>query len=154
MLRRGGGVSVGDGDRRPLCLHLCCDGASRGNPGPASAAAVLRDEEGTVLTEVSQRLGSTTNNVAEYFGLIIGLEEALKLRADEVVVESDSQLLVRQCSGEYRVRNARLRRLRDWVSRLEQGFTRVTYRHVPRERNREADALARRAFKKSSPAEE
>ena len=107
-----------------------------------------------MLVEVAERLGSTTNNVAEYFGLIIGLEEALKLRADEVVVESDSQLLVRQCLGTYKVRDARLRRLHGWVHRLAEGFRRVTYKHVPREDNREADALARSALKESSAAGE
>ncbi len=146
-------MSVSDDGRKTLRLHLCCDGASGGNPGPAASAAILRDDEGIILAEVAQELGSTTNNVAEYFGLIIGLEEALKLRADEVLVESDSQLLVRQCLGEYKVRDARLRRLHHWVGRLEEGFCRVTYRHVPREENREADALARNALKEPSAPE-
>ena len=146
-------MSVGDDCRKPLRLHLCCDGASRGNPGPAASGAILRDDEGIILAEVAQELGSTTNNVAEYFGRIIGLEEALKLRADEVLVESDSQLLVRQCLGEYKVRDARLRRLHDWVRRLAEGFRRVTYRYVPREDNREADALARNALKAPSTPE-
>jgi len=147
-------VSVSDRRRKPFRVHLCCDGASRGNPGPAASAAILRDDEGTVLVEVAEPLGSTTNNVAEYFGLIIGLEEALKLRADEVVVASDSQLLVRQCLGEYKVRDVRLRRLRGWARRLEEGFSRVTYRHVPREENREADALACKVLdERSAPGE-
>ncbi len=141
-------MSVNQGRRKNLRLYLQTDGASRGNPGPAASAAVVRDHEGTVLAEVVQELGPTTNNVAEYFGLIIGLEEALKLRADEVVVESDSQLIVRQCLGEYKVRDARLRRLHRWVRRLEDGFHRVTYRYVPREENRRADALARRLLRR------
>ena len=124
-------------------LHLEIDGSSLGNPGPAASAAVLRDAEGTVLAEVTQSLGTTTSNVAEYFGLIIGLEEALKLRAEEVVVAGDSQLLIRQRLGEYRVRDPRLRRLAEWVRRLEAGFRRVSYRHVPRGANRRADSLAR-----------
>ena len=126
-----------------LRLHLHVDGSSLGNPGPAASAAVLSDDEGTVLAEAVQELGSTTSNVAEYFGLIIGLEEALKLRADQVVVECDSQLLVRQCRGEYKVRDLRLRRLMQWVRRLEAGFQQITYRHVPRESNQRADKLAR-----------
>ena len=131
--------------RKPsrLRLHLQVDGSSLGNPGPAASAAVLLDEEGTVLAEATQELGSTTSNVAEYSGLIIGLEEALKLRADEVVVQADSQLLIRQCRGEYKVRDARLRRLMQWVHRLEEGFRQVSYQHVPRERNQRADKLAR-----------
>jgi len=145
---------VNEGRRKTLRLYLQTDGASRGNPGPAASAAVLRDDEGTVLAEVAQELGSTTNNVAEYFGLVIGLEEALKLRADEVVVECDSQLLVRQCLGEYKVRDARLRRLHQWVRRLEDGFRRVTYRHVPRQENRQADTLARRLLRKRAAPEQ
>jgi ribonuclease HI len=138
---------------KPLRLHLQIDGSSRGNPGPAASAAVLRDEQGTVLAEVAQELGSTTNNVAEYFALILALEEALKLRAEEVVVECDSQLLVRQRQGEYKVRDVRLRRLEQWVRRLEEGFRSVTYRHVPREANERADALARQALRQRSETE-
>jgi len=141
---------MSDKRTRPVRLHLQIDGSSRGNPGPAASAVVIRDDQGTVLAEVAQELGSTTNNVAEYFGLIIGLEEALKLRADEVVVECDSQLLVRQRLGQYKVREARLKRLEQWVLRLEEGFGRVTYRHVPREENRRADSLARELLRKST----
>lgn len=143
---------MSDRDRKPLRIHLHIDGACRGNPGPAASAAVLCDEEGNVLVEVAQELGSATNNVAEYFGLIIGLEEALKLRADEVVVVSDSELLIRQCRGEYRVRDPRLKRLLGWVNRLAEGFRRVTYRHVGREENRRADALARSLLRKKPKA--
>jgi ribonuclease HI len=114
---------------------------------------VLRDEEGTVLAEVAQELGSTTNNVAEYFALIMALEEALKLRAEEVVVESDSLLLVRQRQGAYKVRDVRLQRLEQWVCRLQAGFRSVTYRHIPREANERADALARQALRKPSEKE-
>jgi len=139
--------------RKALRLHLQIDGSSRGNPGPSASAAVLRDEEGTVLAEVAQELGSTTNNVAEYFALIMALEEALKLRAEEVVVESDSLLLVRQRQGAYKVRDVRLQRLEQWVRRLEAGFRSVTYRHIPREANERADALARQALRKPSEKE-
>lgn len=139
---------MSDRVRRPLRVRLQIDGACRGNPGPAASAAVLYDAQGNVLAEVAQELGSATNNVAEYFGLIIGLEEALKLGAEEVVVESDSELLVRQCRGEYRVRNPRLKRLRGWSARLAEGFRRVTYRHIGRDENRRADALAGKLLQK------
>jgi ribonuclease HI len=135
---------------KALRLHLQIDGSSRGNPGPSASAAVLRDDEGTVLAEVAQQLGTTTNNVAEYFALIMGLEEALKLRAEQVVVECDSELLVRQRRGEYKVRDARLQRLERWVRRLEEGFRSVTYTHIPREANARADALAREALRRRS----
>jgi len=133
----------------PLRLLLQIDGSSLGNPGPAAAAAVLSSDDGTVLAEVVQELGATTNNVAEYSALIVGLEEALKLRADEVVVQADSQLLIRQCLGEYKVRDPRLRRLQQWIRRLQEGFRSVKFRHVPRGENQRADALARGVLRKS-----
>lgn len=119
-----------------------CDGAARGNPGPAGAGAVVVDDAGQVLAEVAEGLGETTNNVAEYTAAIRGLEEAERLGATQVLLRSDSQLLINQLTGRYRVKTAHLvplhRRIRELVTRFE----RVTFEHVPRERNAEADRLA------------
>jgi ribonuclease H / adenosylcobalamin/alpha-ribazole phosphatase len=119
-----------------------CDGAARGNPGPAGAGAVVVAPDGTVLAEVAEGLGETTNNVAEYTAAIRGLEEAARLGALRVLLRSDSQLLINQLNGRYRVKTAHLvplhRRIRDLVS----SFERVTFEHVPRAQNAEADRLA------------
>ncbi len=118
------------------------DGAARGNPGPAGAGAQLTTPEGDVVGEIAEGLGETTNNVAEYTAAIRGLERAAELGATDVVLRSDSQLLINQLSGRYRVKSEHLiplyRRLRD----LARGFERVRFEHVPRERNTEADRLA------------
>ena len=126
----------------PIRVIVNTDGAARGNPGPAGAGAIVIDPEGGVLAEVAEGLGETTNNVAEYTAAIRGLEEAERLGAGSVVLRSDSQLLINQLTGLYRVKSAHLaplhRRIRELVSR----FDRVTFEHVPRERNAEADRLA------------
>ena len=119
-----------------------CDGAARGNPGPAGAGAVVTAEDGTVLAEVAEGLGETTNNVAEYTAAIRGLEEAQRLGAREVLLRSDSQLMINQLTGHYRVKTAHLRPLHRRVSDLLRAFDRVDLEHVPRERNTAADALA------------
>lgn len=127
-------------------IHI--DGGASGNPGPAGAGVVITDaDDGAVLHESGVFLGRATNNVAEYRGLLAGLETAGKLRVDEVEVLSDSQLLVRQMIGEYRVRNAALRPLFERAQRLAEQFSRCTFRHVPRAENTRADALARRAIR-------
>ena len=117
------------------------DGASRGNPGSAGCGIVI-ESEGTRLVSRSISLGETTNNVAEYFGLVFGLVECLKLGASQVRVRSDSQLLIRQMRGEYRVRDPWLRRLRALAAEIAGLFASVAYEHVSREENREADRLA------------
>lgn len=122
------------------------DGASRGNPGPASFGAVVIDPTGTVRHEISERLGMATNNVAEYRGLIAGLEAALALGARRVEVRMDSELLVRQAIGRYRVRNPGLIPLHNRVLALRRQFDEVVFRHVPRGENRRADALANQAL--------
>jgi probable phosphoglycerate mutase len=119
-----------------------CDGAARGNPGPAGAGAIVVSEEGDVLAEVAEGLGETTNNVAEYTAAIRGLEAADRVGAREVLLRSDSLLLVRQLTGHYRVKSAHLQPLHRQVKQLATRFDRVTYEHVPRERNVEADRLA------------
>ena len=119
-----------------------CDGAARGNPGPAGAGAVVAAEDGTVLAEVAEGLGETTNNVAEYTAVIRGLEEAKGLGAREVLLRSDSQLLINQLTGRYRVKAPHLQPLHRQVRDLMRSFDRVDLEHVPRERNAAADSLA------------
>jgi ribonuclease HI len=124
-------------------VTINCDGAARGNPGPAGAGAVVVGADGTVLAEVAEGLGETTNNVAEYTAAIRGLEEAATLGVDRVILRSDSQLLINQLTGRYRVKTAHLVPLHRRVRDLAAGFAGgVTFEHVPRERNIEADRLA------------
>jgi probable phosphoglycerate mutase len=122
------------------------DGASRGNPGPASIGAVVIDPAGRVVHEISETLGVTTNNVAEYRGLIAGLEAALALGARRVEVRMDSELIVRQAIGRYRVKNPALIPLHNRVLALRSQFDEVVFRHVPRTLNKHADALANQAL--------
>jgi ribonuclease HI len=123
-----------------LVVH--CDGAARGNPGPAGAGAYLTTPDGEVVAEVAEGLGETTNNVAEYTAAILGLERAAALGARDVLLRSDSQLLVNQLTGRYRVKTAHLQPLHRRVRELAAGFDRVRFEHVPRERNVDADRLA------------
>ena len=120
---------------------LYADGGSRGNPGPAAFGAVLFDEDGGVLREVSGFLGTSTNNVAEWSGLIAGLEAALELGVDEIDARLDSQLVVRQIIGAYRVKQAHLMPLHAKAKSLLRRFSSSHVSHVPREQNKEADAL-------------
>ena len=137
------------GAARQLILHT--DGAARGNPGPAGAGVCIRDASGETIAEVVQYLGEATNNVAEYSALVAGLERARELGATDVLVRSDSELLVRQMRGEYRVRNPGLRELATRAHELARAFDRVEYVHVRREQNREADRLANLAIDREGP---
>ena len=126
---------------------LNCDGASRGNPGPAAIGAVLYGPTGEEpVLEVSEAIGEATNNVAEYEALIAGLEGARDLGARRLLICLDSQLLVRQIAGEYRVRAAGLKPLFRRVQALMAEFAVVDIEHVPREKNVVADALANAAL--------
>jgi ribonuclease HI len=126
----------------PARVIINCDGAARGNPGPAGAGAIVVDEDGAILAEVAEGLGETTNNVAEYTAVIRGLEEAKRLGAHEVLLRSDSQLLINQLTGRYRVKAPHLQPLHRRARALLAGFAKVDLEHVPRERNVEADRLA------------
>ena len=121
-----------------------CDGAARGNPGPAGIGVVISDQDGEVLDEIADGIGVATNNVAEYRAAIAGLSRATSLGADEVLLRSDSRLLIEQLEGRFRVKNPTLLRLHEEVRALARGFSRVRYEHVPRERNKAADRLANR----------
>ncbi len=126
--------------------RLYTDGGARGNPGPAAAAYVLEAEDGTVLDARGETIGVATNNVAEYRALVAGLAKALELGADEIEVVSDSELLVKQMTGEYRVKNAALVDLSLEASRLARKIGRVTYSAVRREENELADSLVNEAL--------
>jgi ribonuclease HI len=120
---------------------MFADGGSRGNPGPAASGAVLVDESGEVLREVGTFLGVTTNNVAEWTGLVTGLEAALELGVDDLEVRLDSELVVKQISGEYRVKHPGLIPLHTKAKSLLRRFAHVGVRHIPRKQNAIADAL-------------
>lgn len=120
---------------------LYADGGSRGNPGPAAYGAVLFDANGETLREISDFLGVSTNNVAEWSGLIAGLEAALELGVDELEVRLDSELVVRQLSGVYRVKQAHLIPLHAKAKSLLRRFSHSRVAHVRRALNKEADKL-------------
>ena len=122
------------------------DGASRGNPGPSSYGVAVFDSEGKELHRSSRALGHGTNNQAEYQGAIAALEAALGLGARDVELRMDSELVVRQLSGRYKVRNPKLARLYKRILDLRSRFDRVALVHVPRAQNAVADALANEAL--------
>jgi ribonuclease HI len=125
-------------------LHT--DGGARGNPGPAGIGAVLYDEEGREIGHVSQSIGATTNNVAEYKALIAGLELALELGVTEIDVKCDSLLVVNQVKGDWKIKNDRLRSFAAKAERLLYKFKRRSLAQVPRGSNKRADHLANQAM--------
>jgi len=125
---------------------LSTDGGARGNPGPAAYGYVLETEDGTVLDARGERIGRATNNVAEYRGLVAGMEKAAELGVRELEVVSDSELLVKQMQGDYRVKNAVLRALWEEANDLEKKFARVRYTAVRRAHNELADRLVNEAL--------
>ncbi|HZO62944.1 MAG TPA: reverse transcriptase-like protein [Gaiellaceae bacterium] len=126
--------------------RLYTDGGSRGNPGPAASAFVLEAEDGTVLEARGTAIGVATNNVAEYRALVDGLRRAVEVGVDELEVVSDSELLVKQMRGEYRVKNAALAVLQREAAALAGRLGRVTYTAVRREQNETADRLVNEAL--------
>jgi ribonuclease HI len=129
---------------------LYTDGGSRGNPGPAASAFVLEADDGTVLDARGETIGVTTNNIAEYRALIAGLERAAEAGVDQLEVVSDSELLVKQMRGEYKVKNAALRELSLQAARLGREIGRVSYRAVRREHNELADRLVNEALDRTA----
>jgi ribonuclease HI len=123
---------------------LMVDGAARGNPGEAGCGALIVDDRGVVRRRLCRYLGVTTNNVAEYEGLIMGLEALLELNAKRVRIQSDSELMVRQLNGVYRVRDEKLKKLHQKAQRLLRLLDGYRIIHVAREENRAADRLANR----------
>jgi ribonuclease HI len=129
---------------------LYTDGGSRGNPGPAASAFVLEAEDGTVLDARGETIGVATNNVAEYRALLAGLERAVEAGVDELEVVSDSELLVKQMRGEYKVKNAALHELSLRAARLGLEIGKVSYRAVRREHNELADRLVNEALDRAA----
>ena len=126
--------------------RLSTDGGARGNPGPAAYGYVLEAEDGTVLDSRGEAIGVATNNVAEYSGLVAGLTKAVQLGVGELEVVSDSELMVRQMTGAYRVKNEGLKPLFLKASELARGIGKVSYRAVRREHNKLADQLVNEAL--------
>ena len=134
----------------PGRVVLCTDGGSRGNPGPAGFGVVLTDESGRVFAETGEFIGRATNNEAEYAGLVKGLEMAREAGASEVVVRSDSQLLVRQLNGEYKVKSRGLMPFFLRAKALLESLASWRAEYVPREQNVHADRLANRAMDRAA----
>ena len=131
--------------------RLFTDGGARGNPGPAAWAFVLETVDGVVLAEAGTAIGIATNNVAEYSGLIAGLERARELGVTELEVVSDSELMVKQMRGEYRVKNDALRELSTRAARIGRSIGAVRYSAVRREHNERADRLVNDALDAGVP---
>ncbi len=122
-------------------VRVNVDGGARGNPGPAAIAAVVQDGDGELLEERSEAIGEATNNVAEYRALLLGIERAAALGASRLELVGDSELVVRQVKGEYKVKDETLRDLHRLVQKALDGFDEWSIRHVRREENEEADRL-------------
>jgi len=133
-------------------LVIYTDGASRGNPGPAAIGVVLRDSQGNLIESVSRRLGVTTNNQAEYHAIIAGLERALELGATHVELHSDSELVVRQLSSRYKVKNEALKPLYQKIEELRARLDGLAISYILREKNKEADKLASQALEGAKQA--
>ncbi len=129
-----------------MLVRLYTDGGARGNPGPAAYGFVLEAEDGTVLAAEGVAIGTATNNVAEYSGLVAGLRRALELQLPAVEVVSDSELMVKQMRGEYRVKNTALQSLFVEANELARKLGAVEYRHVKRANNELADRLVNEAL--------
>jgi ribonuclease HI len=127
-------------------LVVNVDGGARGNPGPAAVGAVVQLPGGEVLEERGERIGKATNNVAEYRAVLLGIERAAALGASELELVGDSELIVRQVKGEYKVKDATLRGLHAEVKRALRPFEQWSIRHVRREQNAEADRLVNAAL--------
>ncbi len=133
-------------------FRIHTDGAARGHPGPAGAAAILYDPQGAVVAEVTRYLGVATNNFAEYSGLLLGLNRARELGAGSVEIVTDSELMAKQWNGEYRVKNEILKPLYEEAKKCARSIGRVEVRHVRRGGNAEADAAANRAIDEETGA--
>jgi ribonuclease HI len=127
-------------------LHIYTDGGSRNNPGPAAIGVVIYDDNKKIVSEISEFIGEATNNAAEYIALIFGAQEALKMKAGKVIFYSDSQLVVRQITGKYKVRDKNLKKFNSIARNILDAFKDRHFKEIPREDNKQADALANRAL--------
>ncbi|HKT46633.1 MAG TPA: reverse transcriptase-like protein [Candidatus Acidoferrales bacterium] len=153
--QRGAGLFADSGADARSSSHAAVyriniDGGSRGNPGPASYGVVIRDPNGQVVTKLKKYIGRTTNNVAEYYGLIAALDYAQSHAIRALRIESDSELLVNQMLGRYKVKSADLQPLFERARKMAQAFESFRIDHVYREQNREADQLANEALDETS----
>lgn len=130
----------------PKKVKIYSDGGARGNPGPAGCGVVILDEEGKVLGKHKKYLGEATNNIAEYSGVVLGLEEARKMGAEEIEYFLDSELAVKQLKREFRVKNEELGKLFIKIHNLSLNFKKISFSHIPREMNSLADSLANQAM--------
>jgi ribonuclease HI len=133
-------------------ITVYTDGASRGNPGPAGIGGVILDSEGAVIEEWNDFLGTCTNNVAEYKGLLSSISRLAPLAADKVIFHLDSELIVRQLSGQYKVRDPKLKELYELARRQLTRIPSWTFRHVTRDLNARADKLANQAIDRALAA--
>jgi ribonuclease HI len=134
----------------PTEVRVNVDGGSRGNPGPAAIAAVVQDGNGEVVEERSEAIGTATNNVAEYRALLLGIERAAALGARRLELIGDSELIVRQVNGDYKVKDEALRELHRQVRKALEGFDQWSIRHVRRDDNAEADRLVNEELDRTS----
>ncbi len=121
------------------------DGAAKGNPGPAGIGALLKDEKGVIISEISKFIGEATNNIAEYSALLEALRESISLGFKYIEIRSDSELLIKQLKGEYKVKSSNLRFLFENAILLLNNFEKIEVNHIPREENKDADRLANKA---------
>jgi ribonuclease HI len=131
-------------------LSIYTDGASRGNPGEAGAGVIIYNEHGELVKKVKRYLGTTTNNVAEYSALIIALAEAQQLKGEVLHIFSDSELMVRQMNGIYKVKDSKMKVLASEARKLLSHFTHYTISAIERKKNKEADTLANLAIDERS----
>ena len=151
---RGGGLfGESEPERKVLPAYQAnIDGGARGNPGPAAYGVVIRDPKGEIVARLKKYIGQSTNNVAEYFGLIAALDYAQAHGIRALRVESDSELMVKQMRGHYKVKSEDLRPLFERAKKMSQAFESFRIDHVYRERNREADALVNQALDETTGA--
>ena len=131
-------------------VEIYIDGGSRGNPGPAGIGVVILDERGKKIKDIAKYIGETTNNIAEYNALLYGLEEALIIRADEILINMDSELIAKQLSGDYRVKDSNIKPLFERALNMLKSFKGFEIKHIKREKNKEADKLLNKAINLAS----
>lgn len=131
---------------KKVVVVIHSDGAAEPNPGPAAIGVTIKDQQGRLIASISRPIGRATNNEAEYRAVIAALEKAIGLGARQVALNSDSELVVKQIKGSYRVKKAALKPLHQRVMKLQSSLDSFTIRHIPREQNTEADRLANQAL--------
>jgi ribonuclease HI len=154
-VHRGAGLFGEAPEAKPASLpawRANIDGGSRGNPGPASYGVVIRDPRGEIVARLKKYIGRTTNNVAEYYGLIAALDYAQSNSIKALRIESDSELMVKQMRGQYKVKSPDLKPLFERAKKMSQTFSTFRIEHVYREQNKEADTLANEAMDEVSGA--